>query len=313
MPGIRLVNAYGLTETSDDTNHEVMDRVPDADLVPLGRPVSNVHVYVRRRAPVPGAARRARRDRRSPGSASAAATSTTPSAPGRPSWPTRTARGQRLYLAGDYGRWRPDGKLEFLGRRGHPGQDPRLPDRDRRDREHAAAGARGPRRRRGGRRAGRPEQAPGGLLRRAAAGGRRRAARPAGRVAAGVHGAVGVPLAGAAAADRQQQDRPEGADRARRRSSPLPRTTTTRRARRPSSGWRPPGPRCWASRRTRSAGRTTSSTCGGTSLSAVQLAIALDRAVSLKDVTEHPVLADLAGVIDGRSGFSVTSGLFVTR
>ena len=25
-PGIKLVNAYGLTETSDDTNHEVMDR-----------------------------------------------------------------------------------------------------------------------------------------------------------------------------------------------------------------------------------------------------------------------------------------------
>ena len=25
QPGIRLVNAYGLTETSDDTNHEVMD------------------------------------------------------------------------------------------------------------------------------------------------------------------------------------------------------------------------------------------------------------------------------------------------
>ena len=29
QPGIKLVNAYGLTETSDDTNHEVMDRVPD--------------------------------------------------------------------------------------------------------------------------------------------------------------------------------------------------------------------------------------------------------------------------------------------
>ena len=25
--------------------------------------------------------------------------------------------GQRLYLGGDYGRWQPDGKLEFLGRR----------------------------------------------------------------------------------------------------------------------------------------------------------------------------------------------------
>ena len=39
---------------------------------------------------------------------------------------------------------------------------------------------------------------------------------------------------------------------------------------------------------------------GGTSLSAVKLALTLDRAVSLKDVTRNPVLADLAGVFDGR-------------
>src|SRR6266702_1223519 len=46
QPGIKLVNAYGLTETSDDTNHEVMDRVPDRERVPLGRPISNVSVYI---------------------------------------------------------------------------------------------------------------------------------------------------------------------------------------------------------------------------------------------------------------------------
>ncbi len=40
---------------------------------------------------------------------------------------------------------------------------------------------------------------------------------------------------------------------------------------------------------------------GGTSLSAVKLAIALDRTVSLKDLTQHPVLADLAELVDGRS------------
>jgi surfactin synthase thioesterase subunit len=40
---------------------------------------------------------------------------------------------------------------------------------------------------------------------------------------------------------------------------------------------------------------------GGTSLAAVRLAIALDRAVSLKDLTRHPVLADLAAVVDGRA------------
>src|SRR6266581_2444619 len=46
QPAIKLVNAYGLTETSDDTNHEVMDRVPDRERVPLGHPINNVHVYV---------------------------------------------------------------------------------------------------------------------------------------------------------------------------------------------------------------------------------------------------------------------------
>jgi hypothetical protein len=39
---------------------------------------------------------------------------------------------------------------------------------------------------------------------------------------------------------------------------------------------------------------------GGTSLSAVRLVTLLDRAVSLKDVTRHPVLADLAALVDGQ-------------
>ena len=40
---------------------------------------------------------------------------------------------------------------------------------------------------------------------------------------------------------------------------------------------------------------------GGTSLSAVKLVISLERAVSLKDLTGHPILADLATLIDDRS------------
>jgi len=40
---------------------------------------------------------------------------------------------------------------------------------------------------------------------------------------------------------------------------------------------------------------------GGTSLSAVKLAIALDRTVSLRDLTEHPFLADLASWIDAKA------------
>ena len=57
QPGIKLVNAYGLTETSDDTNHEVMDRVPDRDGFRSGPGQQRARLR-RRRAPVTGAARR---------------------------------------------------------------------------------------------------------------------------------------------------------------------------------------------------------------------------------------------------------------
>src|SRR5436189_3884403 len=40
---------------------------------------------------------------------------------------------------------------------------------------------------------------------------------------------------------------------------------------------------------------------GGTSLSALRLAITLERAVSFKDLINHPILADLAALVDDRS------------
>lgn len=115
-PGIRLANAYGLTETSDDTNHEVMDRVPDGDRVPLGLPVRNVRVYVvdENLVPVPLGA---------PGEIVFSGVCV---GRGYVNDPERTAAafmadphrpGERLYRSGDVGRWRPDGRLEFLGRR----------------------------------------------------------------------------------------------------------------------------------------------------------------------------------------------------
>jgi acyl-coenzyme A synthetase/AMP-(fatty) acid ligase len=114
--GIALVNAYGLTETSDDTNHEVMHRVPDTDRVPLGRPVPNVRIYVvdERLDPVPL------------GAAGEIVFSGVCVGRGYVNDPERTAQafrpdphrpGQRLYRSGDHGRWLPDGRLEFLGRR----------------------------------------------------------------------------------------------------------------------------------------------------------------------------------------------------
>jgi amino acid adenylation domain-containing protein len=116
QPGVRLVNAYGLTETSDDTNHEILDGVPRGERVPLGRPVNNVHVYVvdEQLVPVPLGA---------PGEIVFSGVCV---GRGYVNDPARTRLafladphrpGQRLYRSGDYGRWLPDGKLEFLGRR----------------------------------------------------------------------------------------------------------------------------------------------------------------------------------------------------
>ncbi|MCW2534505.1 MAG: amino acid adenylation domain protein, partial [Modestobacter sp.] len=116
QPGIRLVNTYGLTETSDDAVHESMDRVPDGERVPLGRPINNVHVYVvdEHLSPVPLGA---------PGLIVFSGICV---GRGYVNDPERTRpvfqddplrEGQRICRTGDYGRWRPDGKLDFLGRR----------------------------------------------------------------------------------------------------------------------------------------------------------------------------------------------------
>ena len=116
QPGIKLVNAYGLTETSDDTNHEIMDRAPRGERVPLGRPINNVHIYIvdEQLQPVPVGA---------PGEIVFSGVCV---GRGYINDPERTQRaflqdplrpGQRLYRSGDYGRCLPDGTLEFLGRR----------------------------------------------------------------------------------------------------------------------------------------------------------------------------------------------------
>jgi len=116
QPGIKLVNAYGLTETSDDTNHEIMDRPPRGERVPLGRPVNNVRIYVvdEQLQPVPV------------GEPGEIVFSGVCVGRGYINDPERTQRaflddpirpGQRLYRSGDFGRGLPDGTLEFLGRR----------------------------------------------------------------------------------------------------------------------------------------------------------------------------------------------------
>lgn len=116
VPAIKLVNAYGLTETSDDTNHEIMERVTDRARVPLGRPIHNVRIYLvdEHLSLVPLGA---------PGMIAFSGVCV---GRGYINDPERTRqsymtdpyyKGQRLYRSGDYGRWLPEGKLDFLGRR----------------------------------------------------------------------------------------------------------------------------------------------------------------------------------------------------
>ena len=116
MPDVKLVNAYGLTETSDDTNHEVLSAAPPGGSVPLGPPIPNVRIHIldERQRLVPLGA---------PGEIAFSGVCV---GRGYINDPERTAQaystdpyvdGARLYRAGDYGRWSPDGKLEYLGRR----------------------------------------------------------------------------------------------------------------------------------------------------------------------------------------------------
>lgn len=115
MPAIPLVNCYGSTEASDDTNHGVLRSVPDRHSVPLGPPTRNVRVYVMDellQLVPPGA----------PGEITFAGVCV---GRGYVNEPERTAAvfGQdpyrpqdRLYRSGDFGRRLPSGEFEYLGR-----------------------------------------------------------------------------------------------------------------------------------------------------------------------------------------------------
>ena len=298
QPGIKLVNAYGLTETSDDTNHEIMDRVPGSQ-VPLGRPINNAHVYVvdEHLSPVPLGA---------PGEIVFSGVCV---GRGYVNDPERTRQvfmadphrpGQRLYRSGDHGRWLPAGKLGFLGRRDTQVKVSgfrieigeientllRVPGV--RDGAVVVAG-----------RAGQSShlvafyssQRPlaAGVL-------RDRLARslPAYMVPSSFHWQQSLPLTANSKVDRKALTALAADLDGAEDDYHAPRTPTERRL---AAAWANVlgVPQHQIGRRDHFFDR------GGTSLSAVKLAITLDRAVSLKDLIGHPVLADLAGLVDGTS------------
>ncbi|MCM3687871.1 non-ribosomal peptide synthetase [Kocuria rosea] len=299
LPGVKLVNAYGLTETSDDTNHEVMSVAPAGDHVPLGRPIPNVRIHLldERQRLVPLGA---------PGEIAFSGVCV---GRGYINDPERTAQaystdpyvdGARLYRAGDYGRWSPDGKLEYLGRRDNqvkisgfrieigeienallrvPGvRDGAVVVAERPDRgKHLVAFYHA------------PEPLDAGPV-------RERLARslPRYMVPQVFQWQPALPLTANGKIDRKRLSalaadlEPEGS------SLEAPRTPTEQWL---AAAWS----RVLAIPEDRIDRRDHFFDRGGTSLTAVRLAIALDRAVSLKDLISHPVLTDLATELDSRS------------
>jgi enterobactin synthetase component F len=120
LPGGELHNLYGPTEAAVDVTH--WDCTGDAAGagVPIGRPVWNTrtHVLDARRRPVPIGAT---------GELHLAGVQLADGYLGRPDLteaafvpdPLDPAPGARMYRTGDLARWRPDGALEYLGRRDH--------------------------------------------------------------------------------------------------------------------------------------------------------------------------------------------------
>jgi acyl-coenzyme A synthetase/AMP-(fatty) acid ligase len=298
LPGRALVNAYGLTETSDDTNHEVMHVAPDGDRMPLGRPVQNVTVHVLDEdlRPVPLGA---------PGLICFSGVCV---GRGYVNDPDRTAAvyltdphrpGQRLYKGGDYGRWRPDGKLEFLGRRDSQvkiagfrieiGEIDNTLLRVPGVRDGAVVVVERPQR---GKRLVAFYTGPAAVaveeLRD-----RLGASLPHYMIPAAFHRLESLPLTPNGKTDTAALARlAVTLDAADERDAPPSTPTERRLAAAYATVLGVP---------VREIGRHDHFfDRGGSSLLAVKLAVAMERQISLKDVVRHPVLADLAELVDGR-------------
>jgi amino acid adenylation domain-containing protein len=116
-PGIKLVNAYGPTEASDDITHHIIEGAFSTGQVPIGKPLQNLNIYIvdeqMKLCPV--------------GVSGEIWVSGTGVGRGYLNNPGRTCesfmadpfaakRGVRLYKTGDFGRWHREGSIEFLGR-----------------------------------------------------------------------------------------------------------------------------------------------------------------------------------------------------
>lgn len=120
-PSLRLLNAYGPAECSDDVTYYAIAQAPSGNELstPIGRPVDNCRIYVLDRwlDPAPVGA---------PGEICVGGIQMGRGYLHRPDLTANAfrpnpfgPRGSLLYRTGDLGRWRADGLLDFLGRVDH--------------------------------------------------------------------------------------------------------------------------------------------------------------------------------------------------
>ncbi|GAA3570944.1 hypothetical protein GCM10022222_63780 [Amycolatopsis ultiminotia] len=305
QPEIALVNAYGATEVSDDTMHEVLTEAPRRDFVSVGRALRNVRVYVldERLRLVPLG---------SPGEIAFAGISV---GRGYVNDAERTAQafgedpyfpGERLYRTGDFGRWLPEGRVEFLGRKDHQVKIRgfRIEIGEIENRMLAMPGVRDAAvvidREHGGRNLvgffGGPADLGGDAVREFLG-----KSLPDYMVPTYVHRLDKLPLTENGKVDRKTLTHLAGTLGHGEASYAAPDTATERLL-----------ATSWAEVLTvplERVGRDADFfALGGTSLAAVRLVVALDRLVSLKDLVRTPVLKDLAAAIDAADAGSEPAG-----
>ena len=117
-PDIRMVNAYGPTEASDDITHHIMGHAPEVERIPIGKPLQNLNIYIvdsrMQLCPIGvkgeicvsgvGVGRGYMGDEEKTRLVFTHD-------------PFSQQEGIRLYKTGDLGRWLADGTIEFFGRK----------------------------------------------------------------------------------------------------------------------------------------------------------------------------------------------------
>jgi amino acid adenylation domain-containing protein len=118
FPGIKMVNAYGPTEASDDITHFIMDRFPGGDSIPIGRTLRNFRIYIldsRMKLCPPGIKGEICVSGTGVGRGYLNDIQKTVSAFVEDPFSHKT--GARMYRTGDIGRYLADGNIEFFGRK----------------------------------------------------------------------------------------------------------------------------------------------------------------------------------------------------